>query len=94
MFHAINQQLARLRRQILEIGLARDNAIAAAHGWHARQIRLGTWSYRDPRFIYLKFERTQPSSGCTWCDDKIAEWLYYSGDLGISKPGVKARRWL
>ena len=30
MFHAINQQLARLRRQILEIGLAHDNAIAAA----------------------------------------------------------------
>jgi hypothetical protein len=50
MFHAINQQLARLRRQILDIGLTRDNAIAAAHGWHARQVKPGTWSYRDPRF--------------------------------------------
>ena len=50
MFHAINQQLARLWRQILEIGLARDNAIAAAHGWQARQVKPGTWSYRDPRF--------------------------------------------
>ena len=53
MFHAINQQLARLRRQILEIGLARDNAIAAAHGWQARQVKPGTWSYRDPRFDQL-----------------------------------------
>jgi len=50
MFHAINQQLARLRRQILDIGLVRDNAIAAAHGWQARQVKPGTWSYRDPRF--------------------------------------------
>ena len=50
MFHAINQQLARLRRQILEIGLAHDNAIAAAHGWQARQVKPGTWCYRDPRF--------------------------------------------
>ena len=50
MFHAINQQLTRLRRQILEIGLARDNAAAAAHGWQARQVKPGIWSYRDPRF--------------------------------------------
>ena len=50
MFHAINQQLTRLWRQILDIGLARDNAIAAAHGWQARRVKLGKWSYRDPRF--------------------------------------------
>jgi hypothetical protein len=50
MFHVINQQLARLWRQILEIELARDNATAAAHGWQVRQVKPGTWSYRDPRF--------------------------------------------
>jgi len=50
MFHVINQQLTRLRRQILEYGLARDNALAARHGWEAREVKPGTWSYRDPRF--------------------------------------------
>jgi hypothetical protein len=79
MFHAINARLVRQARRICDIGLARDNAIATAHRWNAQQIKPGTWSYRDPRFIYLSFERTQPSTGCTWCDDKIAEWLYYLG---------------
>ena len=50
MFHAINQQLTRLRRQILNIGLTRDNATATAHGWQARQDKPGIWSYRDSRF--------------------------------------------
>lgn len=96
MFHAINAWLARHRRQIHNVtGVARDNAIAAAHGWHAEQIKPGTWSYRDPRFIYRKFELTQPSSGCEFCDDKIAEWLYDSGhlELDASDRIEMDRRW-
>ncbi len=50
MFHAINRWLARHCRQIRDHGIAGDHAIAARHGWHARQIRPGTWAYRDPRF--------------------------------------------
>ena len=50
MFHAINHWLARHARQICDHGIARDHAIAAQHGWQARQIRPGTWTYRDPRF--------------------------------------------
>jgi hypothetical protein len=79
MFHAINARLGRQARQIRDIGLANDNAIAVGHGWHAQQVTPGTWSYRNPRFIYLAFARTQPSTGCIWCDDKIAEWFYYLG---------------
>ena len=50
MFHAINARLARQARRIRDIGLARDNATAAAHGWQAHEIKPGTWRYRDPRF--------------------------------------------
>ena len=63
MFHAINAWLARHWRQILNLGLARDNAFAAVHGWQARQVKPDTWSYRDPRFIYRKFELIQPLLG-------------------------------
>jgi hypothetical protein len=93
MFHAINAWLARRLRQIVDIGLADDNAIAVAHGWNAQQVKPGTWSYRDPRFIYRSFDRTHGSTGCASCDDKIAEWFHFSGDLGISKQAVQARRW-
>ena len=49
MFHAINACSWRVSgRQILDIGLARDNAIAAAHGWQARQVKPGTWSLPRP----------------------------------------------
>ena len=50
MVHAINAWLTRLQRQILNGGHARDNQAAAMHSWQARQIRPGTWFYRDPRF--------------------------------------------
>jgi hypothetical protein len=50
MFHAINRWLARHCRQIREHGIARDHATAQQHGWQTRQIRPGTWLYRDPRF--------------------------------------------
>ena len=50
MFHATNALLGRQARRIRDIGLARDNMAAAAHGWQAREITPGTWSYRDPRF--------------------------------------------
>ena len=50
MFHAINARLGRQVRRIRDIGLARANTAAAAHGWQAREIKPGTWQYRDPRF--------------------------------------------
>ena len=50
MFHAINARLGRHARRIRDLGLARDNTAAAAHGWQAREIKPGTWRYRDPRF--------------------------------------------
>jgi len=50
MFHATIARLGRQARRIRDLGLARDNAAAAAHGWQAREITPGTWSYRDTRF--------------------------------------------
>lgn len=74
---------------------ARRNAGLPAHGWHARLVKPGTWSYRDPRFIYRKFELTQPSTGCEFCDGKIAEWLDDpdSLDLGATDRLKIERRW-
>lgn len=83
--------VARHSRQILDIGLARDNAIAAAHGWNAQQVKPGTWSNRDPRFIFRTFERTQDATGCAPCDDKIAEWFSDAGLICGNR--AKARRW-
>jgi hypothetical protein len=54
MFHATNAFLGRQARRIRDIGLARDNMAAAAHGWQAREITPGTWSYRDPRFDHRR----------------------------------------
>jgi hypothetical protein len=92
MFHVIKAWLARLLRQILEIRLERDNALAAAYGWHAWQVKPGTWSYRDPRFIYRIFDHTCESAGCPWCDSKVAEWFYYSADLVPTECAVQAGR--
>jgi hypothetical protein len=50
MFHAINARLGHQARRIRDIGLARDNMAAAAHGWQAYETKPGTWRYRDPRF--------------------------------------------
>jgi hypothetical protein len=92
MFHAINHWLARLLRQVLEFRLARDQAFAAAHGWHARQVKPGTWSYRDPRFIYRAFEMSGQTTGCDPCNDKVADWMYYS-ELTTDNRAGKSRRW-
>jgi hypothetical protein len=90
MFHATKTWLARLLRQILGIGLERDNAFANAHGWHAQQIKPGTWAYCDPRFIHRKFHHIYGSTGCPWCDSKVAEWLYHAEDFS---PAEGAGRW-
>jgi hypothetical protein len=85
MSHVSNGWLARhLRQAINRLGPELANTAAAAHGWQAAQIRRGTWSYRDPRFMYRNFAMTQNSSGCEFCDDKIAQWLY-------SEPGKNGR---
>ena len=88
MFHASSAWLTRHLRKVLEIGLTRDNGTADANGWHARQVKPGTWSYRDPRFTFLAFARTQPTTDCRWCDDKVAEWL----DPATGLVTAKARR--
>lgn len=78
MFHVINAWLARHLRQILNIRLARDNAIAAAHGWQAWQVKPGTWSYADPRFedrAVALIQASTPGTGCEFCDEKVAEWI-------------------
>jgi hypothetical protein len=62
MFHAINARLARQARRIQEIGLAHDNTAALAQGWQAREIKPGTWRYRDPRFGLL-VASTGPGKG-------------------------------
>ncbi len=53
MSHAINAWLGRHARQIRDLGLARDNQIAADHRWQAREIKPSIWEYRDPRFDLL-----------------------------------------
>ena len=50
MFHATNTRLGRQARKIRDTGLARDNQAATAHGWQTREIKPGTWRYRDLRF--------------------------------------------
>ena len=92
MFHAINHWLTRLLRQVFEFRVARDQAFAAAQGWEARRVKLGTWQYRDPRFTYRAIEMSGQSTGCNWCDDKVAEWINDSGLTTGNRPG-KARRW-
>ena len=42
--------LGRLARRIRDNGLARDEATAAAHGWHTQHGPAGIRIYRDPRF--------------------------------------------
>lgn len=74
---------------------SRQTAESPALAWQARQVKPGTWSYRDPRFIYRKFELTQPSTGCEFCDGKIAEWLDApdSLDLDATDRLEIERRW-
>ena len=62
MFHATNARLGRQARRIRDIGLARDNTAAAAHGWQAREIKPGTWRYRDPRFDHRQRARLDTST--------------------------------
>jgi hypothetical protein len=75
MFHRINAWLARHLRQILNIGLARDHAAAVAHGWDAWQVGPATWSFADPRFVNRAVAHMERDTGCTFCDDKVSEWI-------------------
>jgi hypothetical protein len=61
------------------------------HGWRGRQVKPGTWAYRDQRFIYRTFESAQLSTGCTWCDDKVAEWLF-DADVDLTACAISRRR--
>ena len=83
MSHAINAWLARHLRQILNIGLARDNAIAAAHGWQARQVKPGTWSYRDRGFIYraIRTSPIGPAPAASSVTARSPTWLWADPDI-------------
>ena len=50
MFHAISAWLKHQASTIRGLRAARDHQAAAVHGWQIRQVRPGTWAYRDPRF--------------------------------------------
>lgn len=62
MFHAIKAFLSRKVHRIRNIGADRANAIAAAHGWQAWEIKPGTWRYRDPRFDQRQQARLDTSN--------------------------------
>jgi hypothetical protein len=100
MLHANSAWPARHARQIRDTGLARDNTTAARHGWQAREITPGTWSYRDPRFASLAVIRAaQPhvsSTGPTWAqaalrDRLTAAWPHIVPVTGTT-PGHRGRR--
>jgi hypothetical protein len=74
MFHAISAWLARQQRRVLNYGVARDTAYAAANGWHGWQTGPSTWSYADPRFIDRAVVLAKLDTGCSDCDSKVAEW--------------------
>jgi hypothetical protein len=81
MSHVSNGWLARhLHQAINRLGPSLDNAAAYERGWQSARLRRGTWSYRDPRFTYRNFAMTEISSGCEFCDDKIAHWLHDEPD--------------
>jgi hypothetical protein len=75
MFHAINARLARLARRIRS-RLAIPFEYATWYGWQTKQIRPGTWQFRDPRFGQLTLARTMPTGSTpafrTWAQDAIA----------------------
>lgn len=74
MFHAISGWLAHQARRIRDHRLADDLGFAADHGWTAREIRPGTWAYRDPRFTTLTGIRaghTIKAAGPSWAQAAI-----------------------
>jgi hypothetical protein len=75
MFHVISAILSRLARRI-EDRLAIPDEYAAWYGWSFRQVGPRTREYRDPRFAFRKFALTETSTGCEFCDGKIAQWLF------------------
>ena len=74
MFHAINARLARLAWRIRS-RLAISFEYATWYGWQTKQIRPGTWQFRDPRFSQLTPARTTPTGSTpasrTWAQDAI-----------------------
>ena len=75
MFHAISARLARLARRIAS-RLAIPFEYATWHGWQTREIRPGTWRFRDPRFDQPTAARATPTGSTpasrTWAQDAIA----------------------
>jgi hypothetical protein len=60
MFHVISAAWARLARRITD-RQALPFEYAAWHGWEVRQVKRGTYRFRDPRFGQLAAARTAPA---------------------------------
>jgi hypothetical protein len=63
MFHATSMRLAALAQRIRDYRLARDQQVAAAHGWQIQHIAGSTYRYRDPRFGQLATRPPAPLGG-------------------------------
>jgi hypothetical protein len=60
MFHVISAAWARLARRMSD-RQALPFEYAAWHGWETRQVKRGTYAFRDPRFGQLAAARTVPA---------------------------------
>jgi hypothetical protein len=64
MFHVISAALARLARRMSD-RQALPFEYAAWHGWEVRQVKRGTYAFRDPRFGQLAAAHTAPAAPVT-----------------------------
>jgi len=87
MFHVISAAWARLARRIAG-RQALPFEYAAWHGWEVRQIKRGTYRFRDPRFGQLAAARTAPADppvARTWAQAATA------ARIRALDPGTSAR---
>jgi hypothetical protein len=86
MFHVISAALGRLGRR-MSARQALPFEYAAWHGWEVRQVKRGTYLFRDPRFGQLAAAHTAPASPVarTWAQTATA------ARIRALDPGTDAR---
>jgi hypothetical protein len=86
MFHVISAAWARLARRIAD-RQALPFEYAAWHGWEVRQIKRGTYAFRDPRFGQLAAAHTpaDPPVARSWAQAATA------ARIRALDPGTDAR---
>jgi hypothetical protein len=94
MFHVISAAWARLARRMSD-RQALPFEYAAWHGWEVRQVKRGTYRFRDPRFGQLAVTRTaQTPTGHTWAQAAMAERIRTLGPAIASRENTgRTRRW-